>query len=172
MLKLKLQYFSHPMQRAYSLEKNSDAGKDWREEKGMIEDEMVGWHHQLNGHEFEQAPGDGKDGEAWPATVHGLTESDMTKWLNDNSSYSCLDFEWKRASALAIQLTTGNCRCVVIHHPVSHSYTASFGEAMPPNKGFPSLASLQSGKITLLRYSYEQVPCGAWERMLKGSRLR
>ena len=38
-----------------------DAGKDWRKEKGMTEDEMVGWHHQLNGHEFEQAPriGDG-----------------------------------------------------------------------------------------------------------------
>ena len=38
-----------------------DAGKDWRqEEKGMTEDEMVGWHHWLNGHEFEQAPGDGE----------------------------------------------------------------------------------------------------------------
>ena len=36
-----------------------DAGKDWgQEEKGMTEDEMVGWHHQLNGHEFEQTPGD------------------------------------------------------------------------------------------------------------------
>ena len=39
--------------------KDPDAGKDWRqEEKGMTEDEMVGWHHQLNGHEFEQALGD------------------------------------------------------------------------------------------------------------------
>ena len=39
--------------------KDPDAGKDWRqEEKGMTEDEMVGWHHQLNGHEFEQTPGD------------------------------------------------------------------------------------------------------------------
>ena len=41
--------------------KDPDAGKDWRqEEKGMIEDEMVGWHHQLNGHESEQTLGDGK----------------------------------------------------------------------------------------------------------------
>ena len=40
--------------------KDPDAGKDWRwEEKGMTEDEMVGWHHQLNGHEFEQALGVG-----------------------------------------------------------------------------------------------------------------
>ena len=39
--------------------KDPDAGKDWRqEEKGMTADEMVGWHHRLNGHEFEQAPGD------------------------------------------------------------------------------------------------------------------
>ena len=41
--------------------KDHDAGKDWRcEEKGTTEDEMVGWHHQLNGHEFEQAPGVGE----------------------------------------------------------------------------------------------------------------
>ena len=41
--------------------KNSDAEKDWRQEgKGMTEDEMVGWHHQLDGHEFEQTPGVGE----------------------------------------------------------------------------------------------------------------
>ena len=55
MLKLKLQYFGHLMRRTDSLEnKYPDAEKDWRqEEKGMTEDEMVGWHHQLNGHDFE-----------------------------------------------------------------------------------------------------------------------
>ena len=42
------------------------------------EDEMVGWHHQLDGHEFEQTSGDVKDREAWRAAVHGVTESDMT----------------------------------------------------------------------------------------------
>ena len=53
MLKLKLQYFGHLMWRTDSLE-NTDAGKDWRQEKkGMTEDEIVGWHHRLNGHEFE-----------------------------------------------------------------------------------------------------------------------
>ena len=42
--------------------KDPDAGKDWRrEQKGMIKDEMVGWHHRLNGHEFEQALGVGVD---------------------------------------------------------------------------------------------------------------
>ena len=53
MLKLKLQYFGHLMRRADSLEK-TDAGKErGQEEKGMTEDEMVGWHHQIDGHEFE-----------------------------------------------------------------------------------------------------------------------
>ena len=51
-LKPKLQYFGHLMRRADSLEK-ALTGKDWRqEEKGTTEDEMVGWHHQLNGHDF------------------------------------------------------------------------------------------------------------------------
>ena len=52
MLKLKLQYFGHLMQRTDS-GKDPDAGKDRRpEEKGTTEDEMVGWHHRLDGHEF------------------------------------------------------------------------------------------------------------------------
>ena len=53
MLKLKLQNFGHLMRRVDSLEK-TDAGRDWgQEEKGTTEDEMAGWHHQLDGHEFE-----------------------------------------------------------------------------------------------------------------------
>ena len=54
MLKLKLQYFGHLMRRTDSLEKDPDAGRDWgQEEKGMTEDEMAGWHYQLDGREFE-----------------------------------------------------------------------------------------------------------------------
>ena len=41
----------------------------------MTEDKIVGWHHQLNGHEFEQTPGSVKDRESWHATVHGVTMS-------------------------------------------------------------------------------------------------
>ena len=53
MLKLKLQYFGHLMQ-SWLIGKDPDAGRDWgQEEKGMTEDEMAGWHHQLNGHERE-----------------------------------------------------------------------------------------------------------------------
>ena len=53
MLKLKLQYFGHLMQRVDSLEK-TDAGRDWgQEEKGTTEDEMAGWHQGLDGRESE-----------------------------------------------------------------------------------------------------------------------
>ena len=64
MLKLKLRHFGHLMQRMDSLEKALMLGKieGRRKRKGIIDEEMVGRHHRLNGHEFEQAPGVG-DGQ-------------------------------------------------------------------------------------------------------------
>ena len=57
-LMLKLQYFGHLMRRARITGKDPDAGKYWgQEEKGTTEDEMIGWHHRLDEHEFDQAPG-------------------------------------------------------------------------------------------------------------------
>ena len=62
--------------------KDPEAGKDWRkEEKGMTEDEMVGWHHQLNGHEFEQTPGFG-DGQGSLVWCDPLVANSWT-WLRD-----------------------------------------------------------------------------------------
>ena len=64
--------------------KDHDAGKDWgQEEKGMTEDEMVGWHHWLNGHEFGETPavGDGQGGLAC-CSSWGHKELDTTAWLN------------------------------------------------------------------------------------------
>ena len=56
--------------------KDPDAGKDWRqEEKGTTEDEMVGWHHRLNGHGFGWTPELVMDREAWHAAVHGDAKS-------------------------------------------------------------------------------------------------
>ena len=83
MLKLKLQYFGHLMQRANSLEKTLMLGKDWRQEENRTtEDEMVGWHHWLDGHEFEQVPGvgDGQGGLEC-CSPWGLKESDTTEGL-------------------------------------------------------------------------------------------
>ena len=82
MLKLKFQYFGHLMQRLTG--KDPDAGKDWgQEEKGTTEDEMVGWHHRLDGHEFGWTPevGDRQGGLACLGSW-GLRESDMTEQLN------------------------------------------------------------------------------------------
>ena len=81
MLKLRLQYFGQLMQRTDSLEKTLMLGKIWRqEEKKMKEDEMVGWHHRLNGLEFEQALGVG-DGQGSLVCCIPLVhkESDMTE---------------------------------------------------------------------------------------------
>ena len=67
MLKLKLQYFGHLMQRADSFEKTLMLGKiEGRRRRGTTEDEMVGWHHRLNGHGFGWTPGvgDGQGGLA------------------------------------------------------------------------------------------------------------
>ena len=62
--------------------KDPDSGKDWRrEEKGPTEDEMVGWHHWLDGHEFEQTLETMKDREPGHAAVHGVAKSPT--WLRD-----------------------------------------------------------------------------------------
>ena len=82
MLKLKLQYFGHLMQ-SWLIGKDPDARKDWRQgEKGMTEDEMAGWHHQLKGHEFEQAL------ERWwrtgkPGMLQSMGSAKIRTWLSD-----------------------------------------------------------------------------------------
>ena len=78
--------FWPPDEKSELIRKDPDAGRDWRqEEKGMTEDEMVGWHHWLNGHEFEQAPGDGKgQGSLACCSPWGCKELNTTEWLNNN----------------------------------------------------------------------------------------
>ena len=108
---LKLQYHGHLMGRANSLEKTLiSAGKEWRQEKGTTEDEMAGWHHQLNGHEFEQTPGDGEGQEAWHDAVHGVARS------------------WTRLSHWTTTTTT-----IFLQFPHNHQ-----GFLNPPHVGFPS----------------------------------
>ena len=72
-----------PDAKSWLIGKAPDAGKDWKQEKGMTEDEMVGWHHWLNGHEFEQAPGvDDEQGSMACCSPWGHKVSNMTEWLN------------------------------------------------------------------------------------------
>ena len=77
MLKLKLPYSGHLMQRADSLEKTLILGKiEGIKENGMTEDEMVGWHHRLNGHEFEQTLEDSEgQGSLVCRVAHGVAKS-------------------------------------------------------------------------------------------------
>ena len=84
------------------IRKDPDAGKDWKQkEKGMTEDEMVGWRHQLDGHEFEEAPevGDGQ-GSLACCSPWGHKESDTTEWLNWTETlnflcnFSIIKYQW------------------------------------------------------------------------------
>ena len=69
--------------------KDHDAWKDWGQEKGETEDAMVGSHHWLSGHEFEQTLGDGKgQGSLASYSPWGLKELDMTKQMNSNEEYT------------------------------------------------------------------------------------
>ena len=73
-----------PDAKSWLIRKDPDAGKDWRqEEEGTAEDEMVGWHHRLNGHGFEQALGAGdRQGSLACCSPWGHRESDTTEQLN------------------------------------------------------------------------------------------
>ena len=80
-----------PDAKSWFIGKDPDVGKDWRqEEKGVTEDERVGWHHWLNGHEFEQTLGDNDGQESLVCcSSRGHKESDMTEWWNNNSKTWC-----------------------------------------------------------------------------------
>ena len=93
MLKPKLQFWL-PDAESWLIGKDPDAGRDWgQEEKGTTKDEMVGWHHRLNGREFEQTPGH-NEGQGGPACPAGHKELDTTEWLNNSKeSYCFYDLE-------------------------------------------------------------------------------
>ena len=78
-LELKLKLWP-PDAKSQLIVKDPDAGKDWgQEEKGVTNDEMIGWHHRLNGHEFEQTL---EDSEGQGSLVW-CKESDITEWLSN-----------------------------------------------------------------------------------------
>ena len=76
-----------PNEKNWLIGKDPDAGKDWKqEEKGTTENEMVGWNHELNGHESVQIPGDSeRQGSLVCFSPWGRNESDTSEWLHKNS---------------------------------------------------------------------------------------
>ena len=74
-----------PHAKSWVIGKDCDAGRDWGQEgKGMTEDEMVTWHHWLNGREFKQALGDGEGQGSLECSSPWDCKSNMTEWLNDS----------------------------------------------------------------------------------------
>ena len=75
-----------PDAKSWLIRKDPDAGKDWsHEEKGTAEYEIVGCHHQLNGHEFAQAPDGEGQGSLACCSPRDHKQSDTTEWLNNNT---------------------------------------------------------------------------------------
>ena len=119
------------MRRVNSLEKDPDAGKDWgQKEKGAKEDKMVGWHHRLDGYEFEQTLGDG-DGQGSPVCCSpwGHRESDTTPWLNSNNTKHAQQRRWKS-----------------LHPQTKTSVNLGFIPAIPP-----SMLNNGAGRVYILR---------------------
>ena len=125
--------------------KAADAGKDWRqEEKGMIEDEMVGWHHWLDGHEFEQAPGDGEgQGSLTCCSPWGQKESDTTEELNDDNEEEVHPWQWRSQTHLSkthlIMLLPWLQNSVAHHQSLSRAHGSG-----PSQQGLHLLSSTPS----------------------------
>ena len=118
--------------------KDPDAGKDWRrEEKGMTEDEMVGWHHWFNGHEFEKTPGvGGSQGGLVCCSPWGHKESDMTEQLNWTELNST-DKQWKKEQFFCFVLffSGGITRCIYLIY-FSNIYYLKQKTMLKKNKHF------------------------------------
>ena len=120
-----------PDTKSWLIGKGPGAGKDWGQ-KRATEDEMVGWNHRLNGHEFEQILGDSEgQGSLECCSPWGLKELDMTEWLNNNI-YSSKDIAGKLYLPLFNPLahTTHNTQrsecevtqlCPTVCHPMDYS---------------------------------------------------
>ena len=112
-----------PDAKSWLIGEDPEAGKDWRqEERGTTVDEMLGWHHWLNGHEFEQALGDGEgQGSLVCYSPWDCKVSDMTEWLNNNINRKTSVF-WN----LNLQVLRESLEVEVILAAKDHAQTAHF----------------------------------------------
>ena len=117
-----------PHAKSWLIGKDSDAGRDWgQEEKGTTEDEMTGWHHRLDGLEFEWTPGDG-NGQGGLACCDswGRKESDTAEWLDwtelnwDKYQYICLGITWPQSPLVLKWLYFSFSMCAAIVYIIVH----------------------------------------------------
>ena len=111
-----------PAAKSWLIGKDLDAGKDWsQEEKRMTEDKMAGWHHWLNGHEFEQTPGDGeRQGRLACCSPWGRKRLDMTEQLNSNNNNNKTCIQWVRHSYSYVTQSS-----IKAHHFKGSPYSSS-----------------------------------------------
>ena len=117
-----------PYEKNWLIGKDPDAGKDWRqEEKGMTEDEMVGWDHQLSGHKVEQAPG-GSEGQGSLACCSPWGHKSQI-WLSDWKTTSCMEGSLsnflKPTSIFASTLLFGDWAICIVHRGLFQLDSAS-----------------------------------------------
>ena len=117
-----------PHAKSWLIGKDTDAGRDWgQEEKGTTEDEMTGWHHRLDGLEFEWTPGDG-NGQGGLACCDswGRKESDTAEWLDwtelnwDKYQYICLGITWPQSPLVLKWLYFSFSMCAAIVYIIVH----------------------------------------------------
>ena len=128
--------------------KDPDAGKDWRQEKGTSEDEMVGWHHQLDGHEFEQTPEDGKPGVL--QRMRSPSRTRLSDWIH------LIQFSQKLCELLPILQVCAQSfspvRLFVTPWTVAHPYPLSMGFSRQEHWSglpFPSPGIFQVSKLKI-----------------------
>ena len=135
--------------------KYPDAGKDWMQEEKVVLNKMVGWHHRLKGHEFEQTPGDSERQGSLPwCSPWGHKESEITEQLNNwwcngwKSTWQCrehgCDLYWQDSTS---------CRATkAVHHnywsshilwPTSHNHWAPLGQLLKPTPWNPHTISTE-----------------------------
>ena len=169
MLKLKLQYFGHLTRRVNSLEKTMILGKiEGREEKGTTEDEMVGWHHQLSGHEFE------KTGRWWSTGKPGVLQSMRLQrvrhdWATEKQHLLCFRLEKhfqsffvKKKKIIYLFLTAlGIHGCIMAFSSCEQGLLSRCGAWAPHCSGF-SCGAQAIGVWASVVAVWRLSSCGTW----------